>query len=71
MRELLVLLGGEALLRRSRPEILISVHPAALPSYGHSKVEIEAFLQNLGYEIRCLAVDHEEHWWCEFKNSAV
>jgi FkbM family methyltransferase len=63
--ELLVLAGGEALLRRVRPDLLLSVHPPALPGYGHSKAEAEAFLRRLGYDIRCLAVDHEEHWWCE------
>jgi hypothetical protein len=45
----------------------LNVHPPALPSYGHSKAEVEAFLRRLGYGIRCLAVDHEEHWWCELK----
>jgi FkbM family methyltransferase len=65
--ELLVLSGGETLLRRTRPDLLLSVHPSALPSYGHSKKGVEAFLKHLGYEIRCLAIDHEEHWWCEIK----
>jgi hypothetical protein len=60
-----VKVGGEALLRRVRPDLLLSVHPPALPGYGHSKAEVEAFLRRLGYDIRCLAVDHEEHWWCE------
>jgi len=65
--ELLVLQGAEKLLRRARPDLLLSVHPLALPTYGHSKTEVEAFLENLGYEIRCIAVDHEEHWWCVIK----
>lgn len=65
--ELLVLAGGEALLRRAHPHLLLSVHPPALPGYGHSKAEVEAFLRRLGYDIRCLAVDHEEHWWCELR----
>jgi hypothetical protein len=56
--------GGEALLRRAHPHLLLSVHPPALPGYGHSKAEVEAFLRRLGYDLRCLAVDHEEHWWC-------
>lgn len=63
--ELLVLRGAEAFLRRSAPALLLSVHPPALPSYGHSKADIETFLKRLGYEIRVLAIDHEEHWWCE------
>ena len=65
--ELLVLSGGETLLRRLHPTLLLSVHPPVLPSYGHSKDKLETFLRNFGYQIRCLAVDHEEHWWCEFK----
>jgi FkbM family methyltransferase len=63
--ELLVLRGGESVLRRVAPVVLLSVHPPALPSYGHSKKDVEKFLTRLGYQIRVLAVDHEEHWWCE------
>ena len=59
--ELNVLSGGESLLRVVRPDLLLSVHPPALPSYGHSKKDVEVFLKKLGYQIRCLAVDHEEH----------
>jgi FkbM family methyltransferase len=65
--ELSVLSGAEMLLRRLHPDLLLSVHPDALSGYGHSKTGIETFLKRLGYEVRCLAVDHEEHWWCEFK----
>src|SRR5262245_42519722 len=65
--EFLVLSGGEALLRRVHPVLLISVHPSVLFSYGHSKDMLGAYLQGFGYEIRCLAIDHEEHWWCDFK----
>ena len=65
--ELLVLRGAADFLRRAQPELLLSVHPPALPSYGHSRGDVESFLKALGYEIRCLAVDHEEHWWCEMK----
>ncbi len=63
--EQLVLSGAEGLLRRAHPDLLLSVHPPALPDYGHSKEGVLAFLENLGYDIRCIAVDHEEHWWCE------
>jgi FkbM family methyltransferase len=71
--ELLVLKGGENLLQQSHPDLLLAIHPTklvgcpGLPSYGHSKEQVYSFLQRLGYEIRCLAVDHEEHWWCQFK----
>jgi hypothetical protein len=65
--ELLALFGAETLLRCTRPDLLLSVHPPALHSYGHSKEEVRAFLEGLGYDILCIAVDHEEHWWCEFR----
>lgn len=69
--ELLVLRGGEIFLRRTRPNLLLSVHPDALPCYGHSKEDVWTFLNDLGYEIQCLAMDHEEHWWCEFKEKPL
>ena len=65
--ELLVLAGAEALLRNVHPDLLLSVHPPALPNYGHSEEALWAFLGKLGYSSRRIAVDHEEHWWCEFK----
>lgn len=64
--ELLVLSGAENLLRRARPDLLLSVHPPALPGYGHSREGVREFLEGTGYDIRCVAVDHEEHWWCEY-----
>jgi FkbM family methyltransferase len=65
--ELLVLRGAETFLRRVAPALSLSVHPPALPSHGHSRADVEAFLKRLGYVVRVLAVDHEEHWWCERK----
>ena len=62
--EFLVLSGGEKLLERAHPDLLLSVHPPALPSYGHSTEDVGAFLKRLGYNVRCLAIDHGEHWWC-------
>jgi FkbM family methyltransferase len=62
--ELQVLAGGEALLQRLRPHLLLSVHPCALPDYGHSTEDVREFLRELHYDVRCLARDHEEHWWC-------
>ncbi|MEO8198254.1 MAG: FkbM family methyltransferase [Thermoanaerobaculia bacterium] len=67
--ELLVLRGGANFLRKARPELLLSVHPPALPSYGHSTGDVEAFLRQMDYEVHCLAIDHEEHWWCEPKET--
>lgn len=68
--ELLVLQGAQSLLRRVRPALLLSVHPPVLPAYGHSREQVQAFLENIGYRVRCIAVDHEEHWWCEHEQSA-
>jgi FkbM family methyltransferase len=63
--ELLVLRGAEALLRSTAPVLLLSVHPRTLPRYGYSVGDVDEFLHRLGYSIRVLSVDHEEHWWCE------
>lgn len=63
--ELLVLRGAEKLLRTGSPQLLISVHPSALPQYGHSVNEVKDYLMAAGYTSRLLAIDHEEHWWCE------
>jgi len=63
--ELLVLRGAHKLLARSAPDILLSVHPRALETeYGGSIIDLRNFLHAAGYEVRLLAVDHEEHWWC-------
>ena len=69
--ELLVLSGAETLLSRARPQLLLSVHPAALPQYGHTKEAVRSFLERSGYDIRCIAVDHEEHWWCTPERNAT
>lgn len=42
----------------ARPDLFLSVRPPALPSYGYSKEGVRAFLENLGYDIPCIAVDH-------------
>jgi FkbM family methyltransferase len=62
--EQVVLSGGERVLRQFGPDLLLSVHPSMLPQYGHSTDSIRAFLTGIGYAIRCIAIDHEEHWWC-------
>jgi len=62
--ELLVLSGARTLLRRARPTLLLSVHPETLPDYGHTKDGVRSFLESAGYDTCCIAVDHEEHWWC-------
>lgn len=63
--ELLVLHGARKLLETVHPVLLLSVHPPALPNYGHSAMQVRQYLESLGYRIRILAMDHEEHWWCE------
>lgn len=63
--ELLVLEGARRILERDRPHLLVSVHPEALPQYGRTAADVRAFLEARGYRIRVIAVDYEEHWWCE------
>lgn len=63
--ELLVLMGAQNLLSALRPTILLSVHPPALPDYGHSPARVDEFLRQMGYTIHVLERDHEEHWYCE------
>jgi FkbM family methyltransferase len=63
--ELLVLYGAEKLLQKNSPTLLLSVHPPALPNYGHSTEDVRKYLERFGYTIQVLAIDHEEHWWCE------
>ena len=63
--ELLVLRGASGFLRRVSPVLALSVHPAALPSYGHLKPDVVRYLEKERYVVRLLSVDHEEHWWCE------
>ena len=65
--ELHVLLGAAKLIEHHRPDLLLSVHPEALPHYGHSKPMVSDYLQQFGYKVDCLAIDHEEHWWCTSK----
>jgi FkbM family methyltransferase len=63
--ELLVLHGARKLLGLCRPTLLLSVHPPALPRYGHTPEAVHAFLDDLGYRVAVVGIDHEEHWWCE------
>lgn len=62
--EQIVLSGGTRLLSRHGPDLLLSVHPAELAGYGHSKDSLREFLAQFGYSATTIAVDHEEHWWC-------
>jgi FkbM family methyltransferase len=69
--ELLVLRGAEQFLSHSAGDVLLRVHPDALLDYGRSRLEVQAFLNRLGYRVRILATDHEEHWWCEHKKRSA
>lgn len=61
IRHLLGLEGAEVLLRVARPDLLLSVYPRQLKDYGDTRLD---------YEVRCLSVDHEEHWWCGARTPA-
>lgn len=63
--ELLVLQGARQLIDAAHPVMLLSVHPPALPAFGHSVAQVREFVRRLGYTIKVLSVDHEEHWWCD------
>jgi FkbM family methyltransferase len=68
--ELFVLRGARRLLSEFQPSLLLSVHcsphsPQVLAQYGHTASDVRSFLESMGYHIQLLAIDHEEHWWCE------
>lgn len=64
--ELLVLRGAEKFLREATSVLLLSVHcPSMLAEYGHTQEQVRELLVSLGYSIKIVAIDHEEHWWCE------
>ncbi len=62
--ELLVLQGARTLLAHQQPDLLLSVHPSALPQHGHSRQDVADFLEQSRYRVAVVAIDHEEHWWC-------
>jgi hypothetical protein len=58
--------GATRLLREMRCDLLLSVHPqfGMMARYGHTANDVRKFLEDLDYQIKTLAVDWEEHWWC-------
>lgn len=62
--EMLVLKGADQFVRRARPQLLISVHET-LTGFGFTKEDVSRWIAERGYTCRVLAVDHEEHWWCD------
>lgn len=63
--ELLALKGAVKFIEKYEPDILLSVHPLILPEYGKSVHDVASFLDQVGYCYEILAIDHEEHWWCQ------
>jgi FkbM family methyltransferase len=63
--ELLVLQGARGLLACRQSALLMSIHPPVLADYGTSREGVAAFIRSFGYEIDVVAIDHEEHWWCQ------
>jgi len=62
--ELLVLEGADALVRRVRPQLMVSVHRPALRGYGHAPGDVAAWLHGHNYQSEVDVEPHEEHWWC-------
>jgi FkbM family methyltransferase len=63
--EQLVLLGARQFIARTRPTILLSVHPFMINRFGHTKEGIETLLTTMGYDVTLLESDHELHWLCQ------
>jgi FkbM family methyltransferase len=63
--ELLVLRGADQVVRQASPAILVSVHPMLTGQFAYAPSDVRAWLTERGYSVQVLAVDHEEHWWCE------
>jgi len=64
--EVFMLEGARNMIKRFRPTMLLSIHPDALErDHGRSVEEIASLLKGLDYRHTVIAIDHEEHWWCE------
>lgn len=63
--ELFALKGALNFIKAKKPFILLSVHPEILSSFNYLKDDIVDFLLNIKYKYQVVAIDHEEHWWCE------
>jgi FkbM family methyltransferase len=62
--EQIVLEGARQILSKFKPMILVSVHPPYLPKFGGSVDAIRKLLDDHGYQIDIIGIDHEEHWLC-------
>jgi len=63
--EYFVLRGAKNFIETRKPYLLLSIHPDILPVFDHSVNMIESFLAELHYSYQVIAIDHEEHWFCE------
>lgn len=62
--EQIVLEAAPLILKEHHPTILVSVHPPYLPNFGGSVEAIRKLLEDHGYTIDIIGIDHEEHWLC-------
>lgn len=62
--ELFALRGADKFIDKYRPTMLLSVHPDILPVFGHTVQQVRDYLKSKNYTIQVIAIDHEEHWWC-------
>jgi FkbM family methyltransferase len=61
--ELHVLQGAERTLSNYKPLVYVSVHPDFMREmYGQEPWQLHSFMQQLGYQERFIANDHEEHY---------
>jgi len=75
--ELEVLQGAQQLLRQWKPHLLIEVHGFALPAFGSSVKDLQAFLSGLGYQEYRLNTEHFENtdyyqaiYYCDHTNES-
>lgn len=62
--ELFALRGADKFIDLYRPAMLLSIHPDILPVFGHTVQQVRDYLESKKYSIQVIAIDHEEHWWC-------
>jgi FkbM family methyltransferase len=65
--EILALKGANSFIKKHKPVLLLSVHPDLILNYNSTKENVANILNELNYNVEILAIDHEEHWWCESK----
>ncbi|MEO8577452.1 MAG: FkbM family methyltransferase [Gemmatimonadales bacterium] len=60
-----VLEGASRTLASTGVTLLVSVHPQFVARYGGSVERIRALIEDAGYAIEVVGIDHEEHWLCQ------